>query len=107
MIKTAPEDDKAWHLDKRVNVALILAICIQTAGAIWWASNLSSRVSALEKGDEGRIAQTNQASQQLTSIAVDIAVLKENVKTTKEDVTSMKNGFDAVIQQVLDSKTKR
>ena len=35
----------AWHLDKRVPIALIAALAIQTAGIVWWASTLESRIN--------------------------------------------------------------
>lgn len=37
-------DREPWHLDKRVPIALILAIVLQTGGFIWWAAGLSHRV---------------------------------------------------------------
>jgi hypothetical protein len=40
--------DKHWHLDKRVPVALIVAIAVQTATAIWWASSTTIRLSEVE-----------------------------------------------------------
>jgi nitrogen fixation-related uncharacterized protein len=41
-----PKDPAAasWHFDKRVPIALILAIFVQTAGAIWWASSVNSYI---------------------------------------------------------------
>ena len=33
-----------WHLDKRVPIALIVTIIVQTGGMIWWASGLTHRV---------------------------------------------------------------
>jgi Tfp pilus assembly protein PilO len=51
-----------WHLDKRVPVALLLAIVIQTFGVGWWAASISERVSSLEstrtedKGTGSRLA---------------------------------------------------
>jgi len=47
-----PEDDNSWHLDKRVPISLIFAIFLQTAGAFWFASDLSVRVTNLEKNQE-------------------------------------------------------
>ncbi len=44
----APEP---WHLDKRVNIAIILALMTQTAGAVWWASTMSATVSQLREAD--------------------------------------------------------
>jgi uncharacterized coiled-coil protein SlyX len=34
-----------WHLDRKVPLALILALLLQTAGMVWWAASLSSKVA--------------------------------------------------------------
>ena len=38
--------ENQWHLDKRVPIAMILTIFIQTAGIIWWAAGIQAQVSA-------------------------------------------------------------
>ncbi|MEM9592360.1 MAG: hypothetical protein AAF967_13665 [Pseudomonadota bacterium] len=38
----------SWQLDKRVPVALILSIVLQSAGLFMWVGALTSRVSELE-----------------------------------------------------------
>lgn len=43
-------DSNGWHLDRRVPIALILAIVIQTAGALVWAGSAAERLSFLERG---------------------------------------------------------
>lgn len=45
------EGDRAggWHLDKRVPIAIILAIFVQTAGVVWWAARLEARVERMEQ----------------------------------------------------------
>lgn len=65
----AKTDDPAavsWHFDKRIPIALILAIAVQTGGAIWWAAGVNAyieddkrseasiveRVKAVEKGGD-------------------------------------------------------
>ena len=45
------DDDNAWHLDKKVPIAMIFAIVGQLAGFAWIASKLDSRVESLEKSD--------------------------------------------------------
>ena len=40
---------KSWHLDRRVPIALILAILLQSGCALWWASSINTRVDALER----------------------------------------------------------
>lgn len=41
--------EKEWHLDKRVPIALIMALVLQTTSIIWWAANLDNRVAQNEK----------------------------------------------------------
>lgn len=43
------EADAHWHLDKRVPVAIILTLLLQTGGIIWWAASATERISNLEK----------------------------------------------------------
>jgi hypothetical protein len=42
-------EDRQWHLDKRVPLALIMTIVGQTVVAAWGASNLWTRVGELER----------------------------------------------------------
>ena len=42
------QDDRHWHLDRRVPVALIVTIVMQTIGIVWWAASISARVDVLE-----------------------------------------------------------
>jgi len=39
-VSDAPE---AWHLDKKVPLALIVAIVGQTLAAVWWAAGMAAR----------------------------------------------------------------
>jgi hypothetical protein len=42
-------EDRQWHLDKKVPLALIMTIVGQTIVAAWGASNLWTRVGELER----------------------------------------------------------
>jgi hypothetical protein len=42
------EQPEPWHLDKKVPLALIVTLVLQTFAAVWWASGLSQRVASLE-----------------------------------------------------------
>ena len=53
-----PEDDfvgserrqpSHWMIDKKIPVALVIVIMLQTFGAIWWAATISGRVDGMEK----------------------------------------------------------
>lgn len=38
-----------WHLDKRVPIALIATVLVQTTSIIWWAATMTSRVESVER----------------------------------------------------------
>ena len=38
-----------WHLDRRIPLALIVAIIMQTFGFGWWMSAITGRIDTLEK----------------------------------------------------------
>ncbi len=41
--------DTQWHLDKRIPIALIVTLAINTGVGIWWLSALGSRVEMIER----------------------------------------------------------
>lgn len=49
MGRNVRNSDAQWHLDKKVPLALILAILLQTGGIVWWGATASERLSALER----------------------------------------------------------
>jgi len=38
-----------WHLDKRIPVALVFALLVQTAAGVWFAAKIDARVQFLEQ----------------------------------------------------------
>lgn len=42
-------NDRQWHLDKRVPIMLIAALIMQSASMAWWASDLDARVQAHDR----------------------------------------------------------
>jgi hypothetical protein len=73
------ENDKHWTVDRRVPLALIVAMAIQTAGAVWWASNVSERVNNLEK----RAEVTAPQGDRLTRVEVKIESIQEGITEIK------------------------
>lgn len=78
-------DDPAanrWHLDRRIPLALIITICVQTTVAIWGASNLWTRVDTLER----QIAVIVPQGQQLVRIDTMISNMKDDISELKRMV---------------------
>lgn len=74
-----PEEDKHWTVDRRVPLALIVTIAIQTAGLVWWASSLSERVNTLERRAEASAPQADR----LTRVEVKIESVQEGISEIK------------------------
>ncbi len=43
--KRISANTEPWHLDRKVPIALILTIMIQSATIVWWASEIQERVN--------------------------------------------------------------
>lgn len=41
--------ERQWHLDKKVPLANITALAVQTCVIVWWAATMSVRVDQLEQ----------------------------------------------------------
>jgi hypothetical protein len=72
-------EETHWTVDKRVPLALIVTIIIQTAGLVWWASNLSERVNTLERRAEASAPQGDR----LTRVEVKIESVQEGISEIK------------------------
>lgn len=70
------DDDKQWHLDKRVPIALIVTIAIQTGGIIWWSASLNERVNYLERS----AAVTMPQGDRLTRVEVKLENVERGVE---------------------------
>ena len=76
-------ETQPWHLDKRIPIALILALIGQTFGMGWWASSISERVASLE-----------QSKVEARALAIDIAVIRANVESIKDVVRRLERQID-------------
>lgn len=81
--KTVQKDDRRWHLDKRVPVALIVTILVQSGAAIWWAAGQSERVNALERADAARAIAAPVAADRLTRVEVKVDNALEGIAEIK------------------------
>lgn len=127
MIKKPEADDKAWHLDKRVPIALIVTILLTFGGQAVtftiWLTRVDSRIVTLEekggerdkrdeKTDEKSAEQDTKLNEKLGDIAVSIATLTAKAEATNEKITAtntqindVRGKVEALTQQVLQDKT--
>ena len=53
------EDEPHWSIDRRVPIAVLVAMFMQFGGLVWWVSGVVNRVENLEKFT-AEIASTRQ-----------------------------------------------
>lgn len=75
----------SWSLDKRIPVALVFTIIVQTAGGIWWASTINERVNMLTQ------QQTINAN--LVERVVKVEVLSVQNQNTLDKIDRKLDGF--------------
>ena len=46
MVQNGRESER-WHVGKEIPIALIIALFVQTSGAIWWAATQSQKLDNL------------------------------------------------------------
>lgn len=71
-----------WHLDKRVPIALIVTIIMQTGGALWWAASQSERVNYIERS----VIASEPIKGQIIRLETKMDSLNENIVELKSAV---------------------
>lgn len=75
--------DGKWHLDKRVPLALIVTIVIQTGIGVAWLAALGERVSYLERSEGVRTVSAPVAADRLTRVEVKVDTALDGIGEIK------------------------
>lgn len=89
-----------WHLDKRVPVAIIFALLVQTAGAVWWASAMSSNVASLREADTRLEAADVQIRLDATSRETRLRVVENSLSRADERLIAIQEGINEIKRQL-------
>lgn len=52
--------ERAWHLDRKVTLGLILAILLNAGSSVWWAASLNAQVLNQRKELDAHTSQLSQ-----------------------------------------------
>ena len=83
MTAASDPDDNQWHLDRRIPIAIVAAIVVQTASIMFWVGSIDTRVSMLERSQAANMdvrERVIRMEEQLKHIAfgVDQLTLERN-----------------------------
>lgn len=73
------EDNSHWTVDKRIPLALVLTIALQTAALIAWGTTLTNRVTALEESSRADAPRRDQ----FIELRVEFRQVQENISEIK------------------------
>lgn len=79
-----------WRIDRRIPLALVLAIAVQTGGAVWWLANLSARVSTIEEAAIARQDERDRLIVLETELRAVNATLVRIERRLDRDTTALK-----------------
>ena len=88
-----------WHLDKKVPLALIMTMALQTLGVIWWAASLSTRVEHQERQIVALNASDAQAKQEARRIGEWLSRVDERIAAQTEMLRRVEVTLSARNQQ--------
>lgn len=91
-------------MDRRLPIALLLAIGVQSGTAVWWAASISSRVESLEK----RVADQSGQSERLVRVEEKVTTLHDSLQEKANQLReSINNGLDDLKRLVLAQMTAK
>lgn len=79
MNKDPADEHESWHLDKKVPIAFIIAIAVQTFGFVYWVGATSTRIDVLERA---MLASAPQA-ERVVRIETKVEALKDSLNEIK------------------------
>lgn len=84
-----------WNLDKRVPIALILAILTQTAAGVWWAASQTARLDTQER----RVAVLESNDSKMAEAQLRAVEALASIKASQD---AMRSSLDR-IERTIDS----
>lgn len=91
----ADDTNGSWHLDKRVNISIILVLLGQGLMGAWFAAKMDSRILSTER-DIAVLQRRDDERRTLDQrIATDIAALAQAQKATALGVERIERVIDA------------
>lgn len=83
--------DNAWHLDKKVPVALIIVISVQLIGGGMWLSRIESRIADAIATNIEQAAEITALRSEGQRMAVSGATVAAQLQGVRESLTELKD----------------
>lgn len=81
--------DEPWHFDKRIPLALIITLMMQSGLGVWWASSISTDVTTLKSRQDRQESLIETIRQTAGTQAVQLGRIEENTRATADAVARL------------------
>jgi len=98
---------ESWHLDKRIPIAIIGIILVQSGSIIWGAAKLDSRVEVTENTLAARASKGLETLTQTAQNTNDISGLKVEVTSLKEAIRRIDANTQVIADRIYNDKKNR
>lgn len=103
MATDSPEEP--WHFDKKVPIALIVTIVVQTVAVVWWASGIHHRVATVEAMQLVLASRTTSIE---AASRTEVSALRAELQSRNERTLAGQRGLaEQIIEQRGDVKAIR
>lgn len=83
------QNEGQWHLDKRVPIALILAMIGQVAVVVWGAAVMFKDIETNRTGIESLSGRVSVLDRSASAQAVQLGRIEENIRGMRGDVNRL------------------
>jgi peptidoglycan hydrolase CwlO-like protein len=80
-----------WHLDRKVPIALIFTIFVQSATLVWWLSSLNQRVFMTERSITNLESSQVTANEKFEAQRTQVAILVEQIGNTNKNLERLQS----------------
>lgn len=104
-----PASQEHWSVDKRVPLALIFTVAVQTGVFIWWMAGLDQRVEQLGQSDaaqDARIMDVERVTQGQAVAAAGITAQIGAMRETLDQVRQDQRQTNDLLRQLMDGRTR-
>lgn len=84
-------DYKHWHWDKRVPIAFLFGLILQSGAVFYWASTVDNQIAANRESIQKLETRVDARDAQLSQQSTSIAVLVEQVTTLSRGIDRLQN----------------
>lgn len=89
-------NNQGWRIDKHIPVAVIIAIAVQTAGVIWWASDLSTRIDILERFRIEQLQSSKEDAERIRNLEGQVPAILNELENINKGIDRIDKKLDKI-----------